>query len=42
MAQSLMLPAVVLLVGLVTALLLTAPSHLKKQTDDATQPVEAG
>ncbi|TDW88567.1 DHA2 family efflux MFS transporter permease subunit [Kribbella sp. VKM Ac-2566] len=42
MAQSMVLPALVLLVGLVAALLFVAPSHLQKQTDEATQPVEAG
>jgi EmrB/QacA subfamily drug resistance transporter len=42
MAQSLLLPAAVLLIGLVAALLFVAPSHLQKQPDNATQPVEAG
>jgi hypothetical protein len=35
MAQSLVLPALVLLIGLVAALLFTAPSHLKKQPETA-------
>jgi EmrB/QacA subfamily drug resistance transporter len=42
MAQSLILPAVVLLIGLAAALLFAAPSHLRKQPTDVTQPVEAG
>ncbi|TCC41153.1 DHA2 family efflux MFS transporter permease subunit [Kribbella speibonae] len=40
MAQSLVLPAVVLLVGLVAALLFTAPSHLKKQQDETARPAD--
>ncbi|MFG1909228.1 DHA2 family efflux MFS transporter permease subunit [Kribbella sp. NPDC048928] len=35
MAQALVLPAVVLLIGLVAALLFTAPGHLQKQPTDA-------
>ena len=41
MAQSLLLPAAVLLIGLVAALLFVAPAHLQKKPDDATQPAEA-
>jgi len=37
MAQSLLLPAAVLLIGLVAALLFVAPSHLQKKTEGATQ-----
>jgi hypothetical protein len=40
MAQSLVLPALVLVVGLVAALLFVAPSHL--QDAHKKQPVEAG
>jgi EmrB/QacA subfamily drug resistance transporter len=41
MAQSLVLPAAVLLIGLVAALLFSAPSHLRKQPADAAQQAEA-
>jgi hypothetical protein len=41
MAQSLALPAAVLVIGLVAALLFSAPSHLQKKPADATQPAEA-
>jgi hypothetical protein len=37
MAQSLILPAIVLLIGLAAALMFTAPTYLRKQAD-ATQP----
>jgi MFS family permease len=40
MAQSLVLPALVLLVGLVATLLFVAPSHLKKQPAGAAQPAD--
>ncbi|WP_202868093.1 hypothetical protein [Kribbella sindirgiensis] len=40
MAQSLVLPALVLLVGLVAALLFTAPSHLQKQQDEVARPAD--
>ncbi|MET9273738.1 DHA2 family efflux MFS transporter permease subunit [Kribbella sp. NPDC003557] len=40
MAQSLVLPALVLLIGLAAALMFVAPSHLKKQPDGATQQAD--
>jgi EmrB/QacA subfamily drug resistance transporter len=42
MAQSLILPALVLLAGLVAALLFTKPEHLQKRPDDVPATVEAG
>ncbi|NUR96422.1 MAG: MFS transporter, partial [Kribbellaceae bacterium] len=41
MAQSLVLPALVLVIGLIAALMFAAPSHLRKQPADTTQPAEA-
>jgi len=40
MAQSLVLPALVLLIGLAAALMFTAPSHLKKQPAEPAQPAD--
>ncbi|MGW5190918.1 DHA2 family efflux MFS transporter permease subunit [Kribbella sp. NPDC004138] len=40
MAQSLVLPALVLLIGLAAALMFTAPSHLKKQPAESAQPAD--
>jgi multisubunit Na+/H+ antiporter MnhC subunit len=44
MAQSLVLPALVLVIGLVAALLFVAPSHLQKQpatpSDGGAQPAD--
>ncbi|MEU4190655.1 DHA2 family efflux MFS transporter permease subunit [Kribbella sp. NPDC026611] len=42
MAQSVILPAAVLLIGVVAALLFARPSHMQSRPQDVAQPVEAG